>query len=137
MPERLNAPVAIIGRLLLSAIFLASPILNLIPNFDSIVMALQQTGMPLPTASLVIGIIMLLAGSISLILGYKARTGALLLLLFLLPATLLFHAPWKAADAAEASQQMIHFLKNIGLMGAMLIVIVLGPGPGSLEGERS
>jgi putative oxidoreductase len=97
---------------------------------------MHKAGVPFPTLALIIAIAMLLAGSISLIVGYKARHGALLLFLFLLPATYYFHAPWKAHDAAEVGQQVIHFLKNIALMGAMLLVMVLGPGPGSLDGAR-
>ncbi|MEJ2123187.1 MAG: DoxX family protein [Alphaproteobacteria bacterium] len=69
-----------------------------------------------------------------LIAGYKARWGAVLLIIFLIPAAYYFHAPWRAVDAAEFGQQVVHFLNNIGLMGAMLLVVALGPGPGSIDG---
>jgi putative oxidoreductase len=131
-----KTPVAILGRLLLAAIFLLSPFVNLIPNFGSTVETMRHVGVPAPGLALPLAIGMLLVGSASLIVGYRARWGALLLLLFLLAATFYFHVPWQAANAAEASAQAIHFLKNIGLMGALLLVIVLGPGPGSLDGAR-
>ncbi|KAB2911080.1 MAG: DoxX family protein [Hyphomicrobiaceae bacterium] len=136
MPGRWEAPTAILGRLLLATIFLISPLVNLVPNFGATVAAMTQAGVPLPAAALVIANAMLLAGSLMLILGYRARLGALLLILFLLPATYVFHAPWRAIDGADAGQQAIHFTKNLGLMGAMLLVTVLGPGPGSLKGRR-
>jgi putative oxidoreductase len=136
MPHALQAPIAIAGRLLLAAIFLISPLVNLIPNFGSTVESMRVAGVLAPSVLLAVATAMLIVGSLSLITGYKARWGAVLLILFLLPATYYFHAPWKAVSAAEAGQQVIHFLKNIGLMGAMLLVIAVGPGPGSIGEAR-
>ena len=136
MPSAYRTPAAILGRLLLAAIFLISPLANLIPNFKVTIVSMQKAGVPFATPLLVVAIAMLIAGSLSLIAGYKARWGAILLLVFLLPATYYFHAPWTAIDASEFSQQIIHFLKNVALMGAMLLVAVLGPGPGSIDGIR-
>ena len=130
MSQPYQTPVVILGRLLLAAIFPVSPLVKLNPNFGSIVEAMRHAGVPTPGFALPV----LLAGNSSLIVGYKARLGALPLLLFLLAATCYFRAPRKAANAAEVSAQVIHFLKNIGLMGAMLLIIVLGPG--SLDGAR-
>ena len=136
MTGNYQAPIAIFGRLLLAAIFLISPLVNLIPNFSATTTAMQTAGVPAPSILLAVAIAMLLVGSLALIAGYQARWGALLLLIFLLPATYYFHSPWKAGDAAEAGQQVIHFLKNIGLMGAMLLIVVAGPGPGSIDKVR-
>lgn len=137
MPHALEVPVAVVGRLFLAAIFLLSPFANLIPNFARTVESMKALGLPAPSVLLAVAIAMLIVGSLSLIAGYKARWGALLLIAFLLPATYYYHAPWRAADAAEAGQQVIHFLKNIGLIGAMLMVMVLGSGPGSLDRRRA
>ena len=136
MPNGIEAPVTILGRILLAAIFVVSPIVNLVPNFSTTVDAMRKAGVPIPTIALAIAILFLSLGSLSLISGYKGRWGALLLLLFLVPATLYFHAPWAAPDAAAAGQQAIHFLKNIGLMGAMILIIILGTGPGSIDGAN-
>jgi putative oxidoreductase len=133
MAKHYQAPIAILGRLLLAAIFLVSPLVNLIPNFSATTTAMQTAGVPAPSIFLSVAIAMLIAGSLALIAGYQARCGALLLLIFLVPATYYFHAPWKAGNAAEAGQQIIHFLKNIGLMGAMLLIVAIGPGPGSID----
>ncbi len=136
MTKHYQAPIAILGRLLLAAIFLISPLVNLIPNFSATTSAMQSAGVPMPAILLSVAIAMLIAGSLALIAGYQARWGAFLLLIFLLPATYYFHAPWRAGDAAEAGQQVIHFLKNIGLMGAMLLIMVVGSGPGSIDQVR-
>jgi putative oxidoreductase len=136
MSESYRTPFAVLGRLLLAAIFLLSPLANLIPNFSSTVIAMEKAGVPVPAISLAIAIAILIAGSLALISGYYARIGALLLALFLLPATYFFHDPWSAADAAEASGQTVHLLKNAGLFGALLFIAVTGPGPGSLGEAR-
>ncbi len=133
MSQSLQAPLAILGRLCLVAIFALSALSNKIPNFTHVAQDMASAGVPFPTIALAGAIGFLLAGSVSVALGYRARFGALLLLLFLIPATYYFHAPWKAATPAEATQQMIHFLKNLGLMGAMLLIMATGPGPGSLD----
>ena len=136
MTKHYQAPIAILGRLLLAAIFLINPLVNLIPNFSATTSAMQSAGAPMPAILLSVAIAMLIAGSLALIAGYQARWGAFLLLIFLVPATYYFHAPWRAGDAAEAGQQVIHFLKNIGLMGAMLLIMVVGSGPGSIDQVR-
>ncbi|MBX7073011.1 MAG: hypothetical protein K1X71_07660 [Pirellulales bacterium] len=59
----------------------------------------------------------------SIILGFYARIGAALLLVFLVLATFFFHDFWTFADPTARSAQQIHFFKNVGLMGAMLMII--------------
>tara|TARA_R110001606_G_scaffold156664_1_gene299465 strand:- start:218 stop:637 length:420 start_codon:yes stop_codon:yes gene_type:complete len=137
MQDSYKAPLAIAGRLMLAAIFLVSPLVNLIPRFGDVVASMRVAGVPAAPVALLLAIAMLLTGSLSLIAGYRARTGALLLVAFLVPATLFFHAPWRAADAAQASEQAIHFLKNIGLAGALLLIAAVGPGPGSVDIRRN
>jgi len=59
-----------------------------------------------------------------------------LLLVFLVLATYFFHNFWKLTGK-EQQEQMIEFLKNLGLMGAMLLVIANGPGPLSLDSKSN
>ena len=73
-----------------------------------------------------------LAGGLSLLLGFRARLGALALVLFLVPTTLIFHNFW-AYQGPEAQNQMIHFMKNLALMGGLLVVVGLGAGPCSFD----
>ena len=84
---------------------------------------------------LVGAIVFLIAGSVSVILGYRARIGAALLLVFLVLATYFYHDFWTLSDSKAQQEQMIQFMKNLGLMGAMLLVIANGTGP--LQPRRS
>ena len=77
----------------------------------------------------------LILGSLLVILGYKARFGALLLLIFLGLATYYFHDFWTFEGEAQQGE-MIQFMKNLGLGGAMLYIIANGSGHWSLDSTR-
>jgi putative oxidoreductase len=135
MPRTLQGIVAVVGRILLCTIFLLSAVGNKIPHFQDVAGVMAKVGIPAPQVMLVGAIVFLIAGSLSVILGYKARIGAALLLVFLVLATYYFHDFWRLSDQQAQQEQMIQFMKNLGLMGAMLLVIANGTGPLSLDGR--
>ena len=63
----------------------------------------------------------------SLILGYKTRFGASLLLIFLIPSTLIFHDFWNVTETEFMTQQIL-FLKNLAIFGGLLNILSIGPG---------
>ncbi|OAF03587.1 hypothetical protein AYJ54_03475 [Bradyrhizobium centrolobii] len=63
----------------------------------------------------------------ALLLGLFARQAAVVLLLFTIAATLMFHNFW-AAPEAQVVMQTINFLKNLGLLGALALIGTYGPG---------
>jgi len=136
MHRSLQGVVAVIGRILLSTIFLMSALGNKIPNFSAVAGSMAKEGVPAPQLMLVGAIAFLIAGSLSIIMGYKARFGAGLLLVFLVLATYFFHDFWNFTGQ-EQQEQMIQFMKNLGLMGAMLMVIANGPGPLSFDSKST
>lgn len=92
---------------------------------------MQSAGVPSPQLMLVGAIAFLIVGSLSVLLGYKARIGASLLLAFLLLATYYFHAFWNF-EGQEQQMQMIQFMKNLSMAGAMLFM-ANGSGPLSFD----
>lgn len=132
MVATLQGIVSVVGRVLLSGIFLLSAVGNKIPNYHEVVKVMDSVGIPSPQLMLAGAIAFLIVGSASLTLGLWARIGAALLLVFLVLATYYFHAFWKL-EGQEAQMQQIQFLKNLALMGAMLFVIANGPGKMSLD----
>ncbi len=137
MPRMIQGVLAVLGRLMVSTIFLLSAVGNKIPNFNKVAETMGDVGIPYPKVMLVGAIIFLIAGSLSIILGYQARIGATLLLVFLVLATYFFHNFWDISDPKVKQEQMIQFLKNLGLMGAMLLLVANGPGPMSLDHKGS
>ena len=118
--------IPLVARIAIAVIFLNSGI-GKISNFVGTQQQIAGAGLPLAPLVTVFTIAFLFLGSISLILGYKARIGAGLLLAFLIPATLVFHNP--IADPT----QMTQFMKNLAIIGGLLMVAAYGSGPVSLE----
>ncbi len=133
MQNPLQGIATVVGRLLLSIVFLMSAVGNKIPNFSGVSELMATQGVPSPKFMLFGAIVFLLLGSLSVILGYKARIGASLLFVFLVMATFFFHDFWTLDDPQERQMQMIQFMKNLSMMGGMLFIVANGSGPMSLD----
>jgi len=91
-----------------------------------------------PLASLAVPVagLIALAGGLSVAFGYRAKIGAWLLVLFLVPVTITMHNFWTVTDPTMAQLQMAMFMKNVGLMGGALLLSYFGAGPLSLDARR-
>lgn len=132
MPHMIRGIVSVVGRILLCAIFALSALGNKIPNFQAVSQVMAKEGIPAPRFLLVGAIVFLLVGSASVLAGFKSRFGAALLLVFLILATYFFHDFW-TMEGKEQQEQTIQFMKNLALMGAMLLIIANGTGAWSLD----
>lgn len=128
----LRGSLTVLGRLLLCAVFFMAAVGNKIPHFSEVANVMESVGVPAPQSMLAGAIVFLLVGSLLVIAGYEARIGAVLLLTFLVLASYYFHPFWKLEGQAE-QEQMIHFMKNLSLMGAMLFIVANGSGPMSVD----
>ena len=124
----MNQYLPLVARVLLSAIFLKSGF-GKIFSFATTQDYMASKGIPLTGLMLVATIFVLLLGGFSLLLGYKIRLGAWLLIGFLIPATLIFHTDFPTEE--------INFFKNIGLIGGLLMVIAFGGGNIGIESGKS
>jgi putative oxidoreductase len=121
----------LVGRILLAAIFLMSGFDKFAQHAGTVAYA-QAAGLPLADVAIYLAGAVELLGALSLILGFRARWGALALVLFLVPATLLFHNFW-AFSGMDQQLQLGNFMKNLALIGGLLTVFVYGAGPLSLD----
>lgn len=121
----------LVGRVLLALIFLNSGI-NKIGGFAGTAGYMASKGLPMAEVLLVITIIIEIAAALMIIAGFKARLGAAALLLWMIPVTLIFHNFW-SMPAEQVMIQKIMFMKNLGLMGGMLLVMGFGSGPLSVD----
>ncbi len=78
--------------------------------------------MPAAKAGVLASGVLALVGGLSILLGVYPDLGALLLVLFLIPVTFLMHAFWKETDPMTKQTENIAFLKNVGLLGAALLL---------------
>lgn len=109
-----------IGRALLGTLFFISAITKML-GFAYVSGWIASSGLPAPDLVLSATIAIELIGGAMLITGFHARWAALGLALFIVPATLVFHAFWNA-DAATFNDQLTAFLKNAAIFGGMLLV---------------
>ena len=123
------------GRVLLAMIFLISGF-NKLSDFSGTAAFMSGAGLPAAELLLVLTIGIEVAGGLMIILGLYTRQLALMLFLFMIPVTAVFHNPWGAADPVQLQQQMIHFLKNLAIMGGLLHLSAFGPGNFSIEARR-
>ncbi|QDV24365.1 DoxX family protein [Aureliella helgolandensis] len=126
--------LSLVGRAMISTIFLLSAVGNKIPNFNGVVEYMSAAGVPQPKLMLVGGIVFLLLGSLSVMAGFRTRIGAVLLAVFLVLATYYFHDFWNEEGRA-AELQMIQFMKNLSMLGVMVFLFANGPGAFSLDGK--
>jgi len=80
-----------------------------------------------PMASVVVpisGIILIIAG-LSIIFNFHALAGAILLIIYIIPATFMMHNYWKIQDPTQKMGEMGNFMKNLGLLGALILFAVM------------
>jgi putative oxidoreductase len=92
-------------------------------------------GVPMASIAVPLFGMIALAGGLSILLGYRAKLGAWLIVLFLVPVTLMMHNFWTMTDPNAAQMQQIMFMKNVSMLGAALMIAHFGSGPLSLDGR--
>jgi putative oxidoreductase len=123
-----------VGRLLYSAIFVPTLINHFSPQ---VIGYAAQAGVPLagllvPLSGVIAGV-----GGLSILLGYRAKVGAWLIVLFLVPVTLTMHNFWAVPDPMMAQLQQAMFMKNLSMLGGALLIAYFGAGPLSLDARST
>ena len=132
--EALNRFGPLIGRILIAFIFIFAGY-GKITGFEGTVGYIASKSVPLPQLATIGAIIVELGGGLMLVAGWKARWAAAALAVFTLLAALIFHNFW-AVPADQVQNTMIHFMKNISMLGGLIFVIVHGSGSLSVDKGR-
>jgi putative oxidoreductase len=127
------APLA--GRILLSTIFLLSGLTKFTDWHGTAVYMAAHSLSLIPVLLPIAGLVEILGG-LAILLGVRTRAAALLLFLYLIPTTLVFHNYW-SVGGPEHINQLHHFLKNLAIMGGLAILVGLGPGFPSVDNRQS
>jgi uncharacterized membrane protein YphA (DoxX/SURF4 family) len=129
-----SGPIVLLGRVLFSIVFLLSSI----DHFDghdlsyAIAAHVPAAKIAVPIAGLII-----LASGLSIFFGYKAKLGALLIIIFLVPVTPMMHNFWAVTDPRMHEVHQVNFLKNLSLLGAALLITQFGAGPWSFDARKA
>ncbi len=126
--------ILFIGRLLFSFIFLMAPM----THFTSMgVHYGAAMGVPVPYFFVPLSGLIALLGAISIIIGFKAKVGGWLIVIFLIPVTFYMHAFWNISDPMTRQMQMGMFMKNLAMLGGALIIAYFGSGPWSIDSAKN
>lgn len=89
-------------------------------------------GMSFVTPLLAAALAIEAVGSLFLIIGFRARAAAAVLFVYLGIVSLRLHAFWRLTGSS-AAQNQVHFFKNLGMMGGLLMIAVYGAGAWSID----
>jgi len=122
------------GRILFSIIFIMSSFGHF---SEQTIGYAASKGVPAAGVLVPLSGIIELLGGLSIVLGYKIKWGAWLIVLFLLPVTFMLHNFWTISDPMAQQMDMAAFMKNISMIGAALIIAYHGAGPLSLDNRAA
>ena len=123
-----------LGRLAFAGVFVAFAPGNFSPQ--GVAWAASQ-GVPLARVLVPLAGVISLLGGLSVILGYRAKIGAWLLVLFLVPVTGMMHNFWAVKDPMMAQFQFGFFMANLSRIGAAFLIAYYGAGPFSLDARAA
>lgn len=131
--ERLQIYTPTAARVLLALVFVVTG-LGKITGWSTQAAWMESKGLPLVLLLLFIASLIELGGAASLLLGYKVRWAAPIMFLYLIPVTFVMHDFW-SMEGMQRTMQMFMFLKNLAIMGGLLLLVSAGSGPYSLDGS--
>jgi putative oxidoreductase len=114
------------ARFLVALIFILSGVGKAFA-FSATAVMMGEVGFPAPSFFLVCAILIEIFGGALLLVGFKAKYAASALVVFLIPATIIFHASG-ITDPVQGQEQTIHTLKNLAILGGLIKFAADGAG---------
>lgn len=134
--EQLEKYGALLARILLVSIFILAGV-SKISDFSGTQAYMAARGMSATAFLGFCAILIEVGGGLAVLLGYKARLAALLLFLYLIPTTLIFHTAFGGSFPPEqARMQQAMVMKNLAIMGGLLAIAIHGAGGLSFDARR-
>lgn len=122
----MNSLAALAGRILIALIFLQSGIEKFV-HYTATLGFMKGAGLPFPEVLLVASGVIETLAALALVAGWKTRWAAAALVLWMIPVTWILHNP------AAGHGAMVHFMKNVAIMGGLLVLWASGPGVWSVR----
>ena len=116
-----------VGRIIMGAFFFLAGV-NKFINIDGTALYIESVGLPMPALLAWASAVFLVVAAGALIAGYQAKWAALLLAVFTLLVSFLFHGPASWAADPSGTQQLM-FMKNLAIMGGLLFMAAHAGGP--------
>ena len=121
----------LLGRILLGSIFVNSGYGKLF-GLAAFAASLEKNGVPYASALAPVGACVEFFGGLAIVLGVEVRSAALLMIAFVIVATLISHRVWELQDAARRAQ-LTQFSKNVAIIGGFVLLHAAGGGRYAIE----
>jgi putative oxidoreductase len=126
-----------LGRAIFGGFFLYNGI-NHLQHTNQMAPYAAAKGVPSPEQAIRASGALLLAGGVGVLTGLKPKLGLAAIIGFLIPVSLQMHRFWDEQDPQTQQNEMIHFMKNMALVGAALAMMQIPePWPASIDRARS
>ena len=129
-----NDLVSLVARILLGLVFFVAGV-GKVMGYAGTVQYATSAGLPMPSIGVPVGIAIEIAMPLLLLVGYKTSWAAIALIVFTLVATYFFHDFWTMQGQAKMLNQVM-FLKNLALVGGLMLLAAWGPGRYSMDARR-
>jgi len=127
--------VPFIGRILTALIFMISGFFEIVGYSQTVGFAASK-GLPLASVAIACAIVIEVLGGLAVLIGFKTRIAAWILFLYMIPTTVVFHNFWAMAGMQQ-QDNMAHFMKNLAIMGALLLLASGAPTPYSMDARQT
>lgn len=121
----------LLSRLLICSLYLWAGWSKVL-DWKGTVAYMESKKFPLIPLMLPAAIIIQVLGALSLFFGFYCRLGALALIVFTIPAMIKMHGFWKETGAARLAEK-IYFMKDVAILGGLILLAIFGPGNFSLD----
>jgi putative oxidoreductase len=122
-----------VGRVVIALMFIFSGIQKFM-DLGGTAAAIGSKNLPLPAVLAFLTAAVELGGGILIVVGWQTRIFALLLAAFTAVAGYFFHDFWHYPPGADYTNNMIHFMKNLSIIGGFLMLAAVGAGRYSIDG---
>jgi len=132
--DDLQDTAALVGRNMLGLLFVISGV-EKIGAFSDTAVYMASAGLPAVSVLLILAIVVEIGGGGAICLGWQTRLGALVILLFTATVTIVFHRFWNMPPD-QAAVQRLFFMKNVSVMGGLILLMAFGPGRMAFHFDR-
>jgi putative oxidoreductase len=122
----------LVGRLVLAWFFIGEA-LAYAGQWDATIQLMALKHIPAPPLLLAIALIAMILGGLSLVFGFQARHGAVLLFGFTVVVSVAMHDFWRIANPLDRAADYEVFARNMAIAGGLLLLVGMGPGPVAID----
>lgn len=112
--------------------FYGSAAMTIMRDWNRVQAMMEMRHVPLAPAIMVLALVFIFLGCVSLLLGYHARHGAVILFGLTMVAAVTLHPFWLMAGEARRIE-FETFARDVAICGGLLLMVGMGPGPFALD----